>query len=142
MNSSPANMQAAASAPAVGKPRVMMVDDSEVVLEMGRIALEEAGYEVFTLDNPLTVAHALRKNVPDLLLIDVNMPALTGDVVTKIVANHGAGKKIPVLLYSDISVQELEERAKACGATGFIQKTSDEAKFLSQVAHWLEQTKG
>jgi CheY-like chemotaxis protein len=135
--------------PPVGqrKGKILMVDDSDVVLEMGAIILEEAGYEVVTLDNPLSVAYALRKQLPDLLLIDVNMPALTGDAVTKIVSHHGAARRIPVILYSDISIEELSERARLCGALGYIRKTNDEAEFVRKIDYWLarsraEQTRG
>src|SRR5688500_15479513 len=68
----------------MAKSKVMMVDDSDVVLEAGRIVLEENGFDVVTLDNPLLVALAVRREQPDLVLLDVNMPALKGDAVTKI----------------------------------------------------------
>jgi CheY-like chemotaxis protein len=122
----------------MSKAKVMMVDDSDVVLEAGRIALEENGFEVITLDNPLLVAVAVRREAPDLVLLDVNMPALKGDAVTKIITGHGLNKRIPVVLYSDISLAELEKRARECGATGFLRKTNDEEEFIRQVREWLK----
>jgi CheY-like chemotaxis protein len=121
------------------KPQcVLIIDDSEVVLDTARIILEEAGYRVVTLDNPLVMGKAVRTESPDLVLIDVNMPALTGDHVVEIARRHGLTGHIPVVLHSDMPVSDLEERARRCGASGFIQKTSDEAKFLEQVRQWLK----
>src|SRR3954470_10894043 len=113
--------------------KVLIIDDSPVILEAAKMALEDEGYRVVALDNPLVLAAAMRNEQPDLVLIDVNMPTVTGDVVTGIVKAHGVTKRIPVVLYSDISIQELSERAKRCGAAGFIRKTGDEAEFIRQV---------
>jgi two-component system chemotaxis response regulator CheB len=123
-----------------GRGKVLMVDDSAVVLEAGRLALEDAGFSVVTLDNPLTVAGAVRRERPDLVLIDVNMPAVTGDIVAQIVNQHGITSKIKVVLYSDISESELQARAKKCGARGYIQKTGDEDELIRQVSEFMQMS--
>ena len=116
---------------------VLVIDDSEVVLDAVRGVLEEAGFRVVTLDNPLIMGKLVRTESPDLVLIDVNMPALTGDHVVEIARRHGLTGHVPVVLHSDIPAAELEERARKCGASGYIQKTSDGAGFLRQVRHWM-----
>jgi two-component system chemotaxis response regulator CheB len=118
--------------------KILLVDDSPVMLEAGRISLEEAGYEVVTLDNPLTLAAVLRKERPDLVLCDVNMPAINGDLVAQIVNRCGFAQS-PIVLYSDISVQELETKAKQCGARGFIQKTGDDEALIRSIQGFLAQ---
>ena len=118
----------------------MMVDDSAVVLEAGRLALEDAGFDVVTAENPLLVHAMMRKERPDLLLIDVNMPAANGDTVTKVATQYGLlGKQSnpPVVLYSDLPDRELAARAKECGAAGYIRKTGDEDKLVSEVRRFL-----
>ena len=47
--------------------------------------------------------------------------------------------KIPVVLYSDISITELQKRAQECGATGFLRKTNDEEDVIRQVKAWVSQ---
>ncbi len=101
------------------------------------MALEDEGFDVITMENPLVLAAAVRKERPDLVLIDVNMPAVTGDVVTGIVNSHGVTRRTPVVLYSDIPVEELAERARRCGASGFIRKTADEDDFVRRVRSFL-----
>jgi DNA-binding response OmpR family regulator len=127
----------AAPAAAVRRGKILVVDDSDVILEASAIAFEEAGFEVTTLDNPLSVAYQLRKNTPDLLLIDVNMPALTGDSVAKIVSSHGLSKRVPVVLYSDLPAAELEERARRCGANGFVRKGCGEEELVRRVTAYM-----
>jgi DNA-binding response OmpR family regulator len=121
-----------------GKQKILVVDDSNVVLQGTAIALEDAGFDVITLDNPLSVAHVLRKEQPVLMLIDVNMPTLTGDTVTSIVAKRGAGPT-KILLHSDVEELELRVRARQCGADGYIRKTGDETDFIRQVQQALAQ---
>jgi CheY-like chemotaxis protein len=121
----------------MGKTKIIVCDDSEVVLEFARGALEEAGYAVVTTDNPLSLAHVIRRELPDLILIDVNMPSISGDAVTQIFGNTGVAKNVPILLHSDLTAAELEMRAKRAGATGFIQKTGDEAQLIEGVARFL-----
>ncbi len=117
--------------------KVLVVDDSDVALDAARIALEDAGYEVITLDNPLILVTTVRDQKPDLVLLDISMPALPGDQLVTIVGQHQAMGTIPVVLHSDLPADVLETRAKACGATGFIAKTADPDQFVSQVRRWL-----
>ncbi len=119
------------------KQKILLVDDSPVILEAGKMALEDAGFEVNTLDNPLTLANVMWRTRPDLVLLDVNMPAVTGDVVAKIIGRHGVSSTIPVVLYSDVPSTDLQERAKRCGARGFIRKTGDDAQLVAAVRRFL-----
>jgi two-component system chemotaxis response regulator CheB len=120
----------------MARGKILLVDDSPVMLEAGRISLEDAGFEVVTLDNPLTLAAVLRKERPDLVLCDVNMPAINGDLVAQIVNRCGFAQS-PIVLYSDISAQELEAKAKQCGARGFIQKTGDDEALVRAIQGFL-----
>ena len=121
--------------------KVLIIDDSPIILEAAKLALEDQGYQVITMDNPLVLAAAVRRERPDLVLIDVNMPTVTGDVVTGIVNSHGVTRRVPVVLYSDISPDELAERARRCGASGFIRKTGDEDAFVRSVAEFLTKAR-
>ena len=116
---------------------VLVVDDSEVALESAQIALEDAGFRVIALDNPLLLTSIIRRETPALILMDVNMPTLRGDQVLEIANRHGSIGKVPVLLHSDLPEPDLAERARQCGAAGFIQKTADEADFIRRVKQWL-----
>ncbi|MFZ5470115.1 MAG: chemotaxis-specific protein-glutamate methyltransferase CheB [Myxococcota bacterium] len=129
-----ADAEEAVSLPVRSKRRrILVVDDSQVVLSTTRLALESAGFEVLALDNPLGVAKVVRVEQPDLLLLDVSMPVVTGDVVAKIVRQHGVAPSIPVLLFSDLPEPELKARAESCGANGYIQKSGGREVLLKEV---------
>ncbi len=118
------------------KKRILIVDDSPLLLEAGRLALEGAGYEVRTLENPLMVAMLLRKNPVDLVLLDVNMPAVKGTQVVAALRSHGLNAT-PVILYSDMDERDLRAKATECGATGWLRKTGDEHALIRAIDAWV-----
>lgn len=117
--------------------KILVVDDSPILLESTALALEEAGHEVLTLDNPLSVASVVRRERPALMLIDLNMPTLTGDMVARIVSEYGVAREMKVVLYSDVDETELARRASNCGATGFIPKRFMGEQLAEQVSRFL-----
>lgn len=104
-------------------PKVIVVDDSEVVLLMSSAALQSAGYEVRTLMRWEDLDDTLKDFRPDLILFDVNMPEMYGDFALMFFKEERDITDIAILLYSDIDVGELEQRAKDCEADGFVSKT-------------------
>lgn len=103
--------------------RVLVVDDSEIVLEMAREALNAKGYKVVTAvsarDADVFIYGDCR---PDVIIIDVMMPSLDGDVKTKMLKDDPATKGIPVLLLSSKSEEELARLSSESGADGYIRK--------------------
>ncbi len=96
--------------------RILIIDDSELVLEASRQALVEAGYEVETSTEP-----TLSGPPPDLVLLDVQMPQVFGDDVARFFREE-RGIDAPIYLYSTVDEAELEVRAKDAGADGYISK--------------------
>ena len=121
--------------------RVIVVDDSEVVLLMSSAALQSAGYEVKTLMRWEELDGTLKEFRPDLILFDVNMPEMYGDFALMFFKEERDITDIPILLYSDIDVGELEQRAKDCGADGFVSKTWGVERMVEVVGEHLESKK-
>lgn len=117
--------------------KILVVDDSEVVREVVRLTLEKAGYSVRTLDSAFQLNRAIRDDRPDLILLDVYMPALRGDQVAAILAQYRFSEGITVLLHSDMEEDRLAAMVDETGATGFIRKTADPAKLAAEVRRWL-----
>ncbi len=117
--------------------KVMIVDDSEVVLEVTRHTLEGAGYEVVTHPRPTGCMALILQEEPDLLLIDVNMPGLNGDTVVKMFGATQRDAHMTVLLHSSLPAHVLQQKAAASGAHGFIRKCESPQDLLRQVARWV-----
>lgn len=119
--------------------RIMIVDDSEITLEVTKHALESAGHDVVTLKSPLGLTAALYRQRPDLLLLDVDMPALSGEKVAELVKSNQRFDATRVVLYSSRSNTELKDAAARCGADGYVQKTGQTETLLATVDQLLSR---
>jgi DNA-binding NtrC family response regulator len=127
------------AAPRGGKTKILIVDDSALVREAVAMILEERGYLVVAIDSVFSFAQTLNTERPDLVLIDVTMPAMTGDKLIEIAQKHHTWR-CPMVLLSDRGVAELERLARACGAAGYIQKTGNAEILARSVASFLVKT--
>jgi CheY-like chemotaxis protein len=119
---------------------VVVVDDSEIVLEQVKYVLEGHGITVVTVNSPFGLSGALLRELPDLALVDITMPGLQGDKLVEIVMrHHDRSRQCPIVLYSDRPTEQLQTLAKSCGAAGFIRKTGDEAQLVRSVRRFLPQ---
>ncbi|MCZ7680725.1 MAG: response regulator [Sandaracinaceae bacterium] len=117
--------------------RILVVDDSELVIRYLRRVLSAHGHVVETLESFIQLATVVRTRPPDLLILDLHMPALSGVSTGKIVRSHQAAS-IPILIYSSASEQELRAAAREIGAQGYVQKGADGAEVWSAVESILQ----
>jgi DNA-binding NarL/FixJ family response regulator len=107
----------------------MVVDDSEFVLEQVRFVLEGAGHTVLTRESALGTLPAVLKARPDVLILDIGMPALDGGTLARLVLD--ADPSITIVLYSGRNVHELAAATRKSGAHGYLQKTGDMDAFVA-----------
>jgi two-component system, OmpR family, alkaline phosphatase synthesis response regulator PhoP len=103
------------------RKQILIVDDSTLVLDVMRAALDAAGYEVLVA-NDLTQLEQLRlHHRPDLVLMDVQMPEAFGDDVA-MVLRAAREVEAPIYLLSTLDEAELKRRAADAEIDGFISK--------------------
>lgn len=110
------------------KLKVLVVDDSKMVLEHVGFVLEQAGYEVTVRGAALGTVQQVVKVRPDVLVLDVSMPALDGHRLATVIAE--SNPNIVIILHSSRPQEELDELAARSGAHGAITKTADGGRFL------------
>jgi len=121
------------------KPKIVVIDDSEIVLEVTKGALEGAGYDVVTHDRPAGCVALILHEKPDLVLMDVNMPGLGGDTIVSVLGKAAPTSDTIVLLHSSLSAEVLRSKATTAGAHGFIQKSGDLFGLVREVNRWLKR---
>jgi CheY-like chemotaxis protein len=121
---------------------ILVVDDSPVVLELTGAALEGAGYKVVLRSRGEGTVAAVLQERPDLVLLDVNMPRLSGDTIAVILAKTDPGKKTIVLLHSSLSPELLKLKVLQTGASGFLHKTGNAHDLVAQVNQWFKRGAG
>ncbi len=119
--------------------KVLLVDDSQVVLGVARRALEAAGFAVATRDQPVGTTVALMREAADVVLMDVDMPLLEGHELVRSIKKRDTLRDIVVLLYSAKPANELREITRACGADGFILKATACDELVSEVSRWIDR---
>lgn len=119
------------------RQKVLIVDDSDLVLEIYKNALESAGFEVITRNTPFGTASLISSEKPNLVLLDIFMPALSGDKLVELVRKDKNIQNTKLLLFSDRPVDELKSVSATCGADGFIQKTRDHMDVVRKVQSWI-----
>lgn len=103
--------------------QILILDDSELVLEMAKDALEEAGYVVQTATNGIEAnRYIFARQRPDLIIMDIMMPMLDGNKKARILKENETSKDIPILLLSSKGDQEMRRLTTESGANGYILK--------------------
>ncbi len=114
---------------------VLILDDSPVILDLLRVALEGAGFAVATAVDLATFERSAAM-APDLILIDVQMPEAYGDDVASTL--RGARNvRVPILLISNLPERELERRAAEAEVDGFISKRAGVDEVVRRVREIL-----
>lgn len=121
--------------------KVLILDDSEIVIEATQLTLEDAGYTVVALTSPFELLETIHREKPDILLVDVNMPALQGPAVVEISKGFGALEGVPVLFYSTLEAEELQALVERYGADGYVHKTLDKGVLQVQVEQWVTRSR-
>jgi DNA-binding response OmpR family regulator len=112
--------------------KVLVIDDDPIVLEVVRERLSSAGHEVVTREEALGTTQVVRDEQPDLVLLDVMMPALNGERIAELLRGHKATQHVGIILHSSKSELELLALIQQTGALGAIAKTSNGAAFMQR----------
>jgi len=116
---------------------IFVVDDSDTNLSMAETALEDQ-YRVLTMPSAAKMFLLLEKMVPDLILLDIEMPEMNGiDALVKLKSN-GAWKNIPVIFLTGRTDEAIEVHCFEIGAVDFITKPFSAPVLLKRVKTHLD----
>jgi CheY-like chemotaxis protein len=104
---------------------VLLVDDDNTVLLGTGVRLKGMGYIVYTAKDAVSAVSAVRKNAPDIVVLDISLPAGDGFVVAERLQNLTGSAATPIIFMTASDKPMLRERAKALGAVGFLKKPFD-----------------
>jgi diguanylate cyclase (GGDEF)-like protein len=117
---------------------IMIVDDEPTTMEVVKAFLEEAGYNKFVLVEKSSQAMtAIEETRPDLLLLDLIMPDVSGFDILSAVRVHPKFKHLPVIILTSSSDTESKLRALELGATDFLAKPLDKSELALRVRNSL-----
>jgi DNA-binding response OmpR family regulator len=116
--------------------KIIVCDDDQGILDVLQMLLETEGFIVFTEINSTNLIKQIQNKSPDLVLLDLWMPLLSGDQVLKAIRSTNDIKDLPVIVLS-ASVDGSDIAADA-GADDFVAKPFDLDDIISKINNLLE----
>jgi two-component system, cell cycle response regulator DivK len=116
-----------------GGHRVLVVDDQPLNVELVRALLEADGFEVSAACDAIEAALLLRRNRPNVVLMDIQLPGLDGLTLTRQIKADPLTRGIVVLAFTAYAMKGDEARFLGAGCDGYISKPINVATFTARV---------
>ncbi|HIK03721.1 MAG TPA: response regulator [Trichormus sp. M33_DOE_039] len=120
---------------------VMIVDDDPQILAALQTLLVPWGLQVYTLDNPLRFLDAMVASEPDLVILDVEMPAVTGIELCQVARNDPRWSGVPILFLTAHSDTTTRQQVFIAGADDYISKPIVEPELITRILNRLERSR-
>jgi DNA-binding response OmpR family regulator len=121
----------------MGNKKILIVEDDPDVRQGMNVRLKANHYDIFFAGDALSSVSEARKHEPDLIILDLGLPAGDGFVVMDRLKSIPALSGIPVIVVSARDVLANKDRALEAGAKAFLQKPVDNAELLKVIRQAL-----
>ena len=116
---------------------ILVVEDNAMNRRLAAFLLTSNGYHVREARTAAEAFELLKAERPDLILIDIQLPAMDGLEATRKLKANAATRDIPVVAVTSYAMTGDREKALAAGCVGYITKPIDKATFIQEVAAHL-----
>ena len=114
-------------------PRILLVEDHEEIWDFLSRRLKRRGYEVSVAQDGKQGLEMARAALPDLLLLDMNLPVMDGWTVAQTLKGDGATKDIPIIALTAHAMAGDRDNAIAAGCDDYHAKPVDFSQLLNQI---------
>ena len=122
--------------------RILIIDDDRTLVTLMTALLRKGGHQVFTAFDAASGFMLAQKERPDLILLDLQMPAGGGAATWKRLSASAHTATIPVVYVTATSPAGFAAEAEAQGAAGFIRKPFEPEQFLERVEEFFKRATG
>lgn len=122
-----------------GPATIMVVDDSVTVRKVTQRMLAREGYNVMLAKDGVDALRQLQEDVPDLMLVDIEMPRMDGFDLTKNVREHPDYADIPIIMITSRTADKHKNHALSLGVDVFLGKPYDESVLLGHIRSFVSQ---
>lgn len=102
--------------------KIAIIEDDTVINQMYRMKFEADGFEVQVADNGKSGVSMVESFAPDLILLDIQMPEMTGDEALAKIRSQPWGARIPVIILTNTGVEESPKSLKDLGVHSYLVK--------------------
>ncbi|WP_425408740.1 response regulator [Hyphococcus sp.] len=117
---------------------VLIVEDNELNMKLFRDLLEAHGYETLEARTGPEALEALKETRPDLILMDIQLPEVSGLEVTQQIKSNSELADIPVIAVTAFAMKGDEERIRNGGCEDYIAKPISVVSFIEKVKRYLD----
>lgn len=117
--------------------RVLLIEDNEQNRYLVSFLLEGRGYHVEMAEDGAVGVEMAERLVPDLILLDIQLPTMDGYEVARALRAVPALKAVPIVAVTSYAMQGDRERALAAGCDGYIEKPIDPDTFVAEIERYM-----
>jgi len=124
----------------MANPKVLIVDDREFDRILYKEFLTEVNYDFFELDDGAGIIDFLQETIPDIILLDWQMPLVGGMATLKLLKQNNAFREIPVIIITGQKDEKVMDEAFAFGGIDFLNKPVNKIELTARVQNVLNLT--
>lgn len=123
----------------MGNKKILIVEDDSELLRSMHVRLRAHHYDTFSAGDAISCMAEARKNEPDLILLDLGLPAGDGFLLMERFKQVPALASVPVIVVTARDYRANQKRAMQAGATAFMQKPVNNAELLAAIRQALRE---
>ena len=120
---------------------ILVVEDNELNMKLVKGLLTMGKYSLLEAVDAETGIQLARQHLPDLILMDIQLPNMDGLEATRLIRKDPVLKDVPVVALTSYAMQGDEDKAKDSGCSGYISKPIDTRSFLETIDRYLRQNR-
>jgi two-component system cell cycle response regulator DivK len=117
---------------------ILIVEDNDLNMKLFHALLETRGYNVLQARDGMEGLRLARERRPDLIIMDIQLPGVSGLVVARSIKDDENLKDIPIIAVTAFALKGDEERMREGGCAAYLAKPISTPNFLKTVAQYLE----
>ena len=121
--------------------KITIIEDDHALLEMYKLKFEMAGFMVSTASNGFEGLKVIEQEQPDIVLLDIMMPEMTGDEMLIKLRKEAWGKDVRVIIFTNISQEERPVSLISLNVSGYVNKASTTPQMVVKKVQMLLKSK-
>lgn len=118
--------------------KILIVEDNELNMKLFNDLLVAQGYQTLKSDDGVTALEKAKAEQPDLILMDIQLPSVSGLEVTKWIKDDDDTKSIPIIAVTAFAMKGDEEKIRDGGCEAYISKPISVPSFIKTIKEFLE----